>query len=35
MFFMIGLNFVVEFAINVLLIPVVLRVIDIVKKRFA
>ncbi|MBQ7346911.1 MAG: ECF transporter S component [Clostridia bacterium] len=34
MFFMIGLNFVVEFAVNVLLIPVVLRVIDIVKKRF-
>ncbi len=33
MLFMIGLNFLVEFAINVLLIPVALRVIDIVKKR--
>lgn len=33
MLFMIGMNFVVEFAVNVLLIPVVLRVIDIVKKR--
>ena len=30
----VGLNFVVEFAINVLLIPVVLRVIHIVKSRF-
>ena len=31
---MIGLNFVVEFAINVALIPVVLRIITVVKKRF-
>ena len=31
---MIGLNFVVEFAINVLLIPVVIRIINIVKKKF-
>ena len=30
----VGLNFVVEFAINVLLIPVVLRVIHIVKAKF-
>lgn len=31
---MIGLNFVVEFAVNVLLIPVVIRIINIVKKKF-
>lgn len=31
---MIGLNFVVEFAINVALIPAVLRIITVVKKRF-
>lgn len=31
---MIGLNFVVEFAVNVLLIPVVIRIIHIVKKKF-
>ncbi len=33
MVFMIGLNFVVEFAVNVLLTPAVLRVITIVKKQ--
>ena len=32
--FMIGLNFLLEFAINVLLIPVVLRVVNVVKQRF-
>lgn len=31
---MIGFNFVIEFAVNVLLIPVALRMIKIVKKRF-
>ena len=31
---MIGLNFVVEFAVNVVLIPVVLRIITVVKKKF-
>ncbi|MBE6554019.1 MAG: ECF transporter S component [Ruminococcaceae bacterium] len=31
---MIGLNFVVEFAINVAIIPVVMRVITVVKKKF-
>ncbi len=33
-FFMIGLNFVVEFIINVLLAPVAFRVIKIVRRRF-
>lgn len=33
MLFMIGLNFVVEFAVNVLLAPAVIRVVEIVKKR--
>lgn len=35
MVFMIGLNFLVEFAINVLLIPVVLRVITLVRRQIA
>ena len=30
---MVGLNFVIEFAVNVLLIPVALRMIKIVKQR--
>lgn len=30
----IGLNFLVEFAVNVLLIPVILRIITIIKKKF-
>jgi hypothetical protein len=32
---MVGLNFLVELAINIVLTPVILRVITIVKKRFA
>lgn len=35
MVFMIGLNFLVEFAINVLLSPVVLRIITLVKRQIA
>lgn len=35
MLFMIGLNFLVEFAINVLLSPVVLRIITLVKRQIA
>ena len=34
MVFMIGINFLVEFAINVLLIPAVLRIITLVKRQF-